>query len=559
MNPIARFSAPRAAFPSVEKVCSHLVRLLCLISLFVFSSLSAISSAVTISGCGEAEPAPGRFIVRAERPSVTRVESEALSLIEQLVREKPTRLIHQTPPPINAAALIFATSMAVDKSVVTVATELSVDQISQLQNDSAVLSIEQDCVIHVDALPDDPVPATYLFPRNSLNLARAWDIKTDSSNVIVAVSDTGVDLKHEDLAANLWTNTTELNGKAGIDDDGNGCIDDIHGCDFGDHDGDPTPFLSSEGDHGTHVAGIIGAVGNNSKGVNGVAWKAQLMAVKGFDAGGNALISDLLNTVYYAVNNGARVINCSWGANRAPSQSEIDAFQFALSNGVLPVVAAGNSSLDAAKFSPAGIDGVLAVGSVNSLDQVSGFSNFGSHVAVYAPGGDAVSAGGTTDEFIFSTVPTNHGAYGVMRGTSMAAPFVTGIAALVFSVNPKLAAVDVKQIIVVSSRHVSSKLPNGTVADILIPDADAALKLALIFTPTPFTVSTSPTGNSNFSASPATKITNGPATPAVNSSSTSCALHRSQESAPVILPPLSVLIFFLIPLLTLWTLRAREA
>jgi subtilisin family serine protease len=438
MKPIARFSAPRAALPSVARICSHLALPLCLISF----STSSLGLSVR-HDCGDAEAAPGRFIVRAvstkqalsaQGEAVQASSTRDMSVIDSLILEKPSRLIHKSraSATLTVAGEKVAAENSVDNSVVTVASRLSTEQLSALQTDPSVLSIEQDCIVHVDSLPNDPVPAQYTFVRDSLNLEKAWSRKTDSSNIVVAISDTGVDVNHADLHDNIWTNVSELSGRPGIDDDGNGCIDDVHGCDFGDYDGDPSPFTSGEGDHGTHVAGIIGAIGNNSAGAVGVSWQATLMAVKGFDSAGNALVSDLLNTLYYSVNNGARVINCSWGANRVPTQAEKDAFQFAISNGVLPVVAAGNSGIDAAKTSPAGIDGVLTVGSVNSLDQVSGFSNYGSHVAVYAPGGDAMAAGGTRDEFIYSTLPTAHGAYGTMRGTSMAAPFVTGIAALVF-------------------------------------------------------------------------------------------------------------------------------
>lgn len=492
---------------SWPRVCSHLVLLL---------SYGLSAHAVSVRTC-PGDAVPGRYIVRTLSAGHARFSTYA-------------RFLHK----------------AVDNSVSIVVSELSDEQVSALTADPSVLSIEQDCVVQLSSVPNDPVPSQYLFPRASLNLEAAWSARTDASSVIVAVSDTGVDLTHPDLAPNLWTNTIELHGLTGVDDDGNGCIDDIHGCDFGDGDGDPSPFASSSGDHGTHVAGIIGAVGNNGVGSTGVAWQASLMAVKGFDAGGNGSTSALLETIYYAVNNGARVINCSWGSASAPSSAEIEAFQWALANGVLPVVAAGNNGVDAAGFSPAGIDGVLAVGSVNSNDVVSGFSNFGSHVAVYAPGGDARSVGGSLDEFIYSTLPVAHGSYGTLRGTSMSAPFVSGLAALVFAVNPAFSAADVRSIIVSSSRHVVSRLPDGTSSTIAIPDAAAALSLAASYTPSVWSKPSS--GTASYTDLSSSAPSTAPST--TTTTSTSCGLAR--EHAPA-----RGSVFLLLPLICSLLLRRR--
>jgi subtilisin family serine protease len=551
MKPIARFTAPRAAFPSVVR--AQLARHLGFGSFVILSTLALASraSAAEINRCGDGRSIPNHYIVRAASgasSSSSVSQKSSVSLLEQLVLEKPSRLIHRethTPREIESRSAQQLTEKSTAEVVSTIASELSPQQISQLTSDESVLSIEEDCLVEVEnaLLADDPVPANSLRAQAQLNLPEAWSITTNSSPIIIAVSDTGVDLKHEDLAANLWTNTSEVNGLAEVDDDGNGCIDDFHGCDFGDYDGDPSPPATAQGGHGTHVAGIIGAVGNNSRGVTGVAWRTQLLVAKGFDSGGSAAISDLLNTIYYSINNGARVINCSWGADRAPTQAERDAFQFALDSGVLAVVAAGNSSQDASHSSPAALDSVLTVGSVNSQNQVSAFSNFGSHVHVYAPGGDA----GANNEYIYSTLPGNK--YGPLRGTSMAAPFVTGIAALVFSINPKLSAVDVRDIIVSSSQTVSSRLPDGSTSLIRIPDAAAALKLAATYTPTPFGVASHPASSiyqAPKSSAGAPEIVN-------TSSTTSCALHRSGEPHPW------QILFLLLPIVSAFALKRRAS
>src|SRR5262249_25653270 len=151
--------------------------------------------------------------------------------------------------------------------------------------------------------------------------------------------------------------------------------------DLADDDGDPMPNLNnSDFNHGTHVAGIIGAVGNNNLGVTGVAQRVQIMAAKGFNnssTDGSAEERALIETVYYAVNNGARVSNCSWGRQGTPLQSELDAFNYAHDHGVVVVDAAGNSTMSAAGFSPAGISTVITVGAVDRSDQMAGYSNWG--------------------------------------------------------------------------------------------------------------------------------------------------------------------------------------
>lgn len=561
MNPIVRKPAPRAVLKTVDRV-SHLARLLgfgsfakrlvtvqsgLLLALLLATSLS---SAVEIGACGDGLSVPGHYIVRAQSVSSSGLTQKSTSsLLEKLVLEKPSRLIHRTihaPSRLENPSSQKLTEKSTQTTVSTIASELSSEQLASLADDESVLSIEEDCLVKIEnaTMPNDPLPSEETRAFEQLNLPEAWSVKTDSAPIIVAVSDTGIDLTHEDLAANLWTNTAEQNGHPGIDDDGNGCIDDIHGCDFGDYDGDPSPPRTSQGGHGTHVAGLIGAVGDNALGVTGVAWRTRLLAAKGFDSGGYAAISDLLNTIYYSINNGARVINCSWGADRSPTQAERDAFQYALDSGVLAVVAAGNSSIDASQSSPASLDSVLTVGSINSRDEVSAFSNYGPRVFVYAPGGEA---GVNANEYIVSTLPGNQ--YGPLRGTSMAAPFVTGIAALVFSVNPKLSAVDVRNIIVSTSRQVSSRIPDGTTATIRIPDAAAALALAETYTPTPYGVAQKP--SSPVFQSPKAD----PSGPEFveTSSKTSCALQRTSH------PDVLQLIFLLLPIMTAVLLRHRRS
>lgn len=315
---------------------------------------------------------------------------------------------------------------------------------SQLSALPGVVSVEQNCWIRPMAVANDP-EFPKMWAHQVIESRGAWDVSTGSPEIIVAVSDTGVDYRHPDLRAQMWINAVEQGGKPGADDDNNGCVDDIYGCDFADKDGDPRPPWTSGGEHGTHVAGIIGAIGNNGVGVVGVNWRVRLMALKGFpDAGQFANKADLIDTVYYAADNGARVLNCSWGSDERPGAAERDAFKYALSKGLVVVVAAGNSAADSEDFSPAGIPDVITVGASNSRDELSSFSNYGSVVDLLAPGGDSAELGGL-EEDILSTV-TGDG-YEGNRGTSMAAPFVSGLAALVWSINPKLSRLQVEDLL----------------------------------------------------------------------------------------------------------------
>ncbi len=189
------------------------------------------------------------------------------------------------------------------------------------------------------------------LPDADIDATDAWDIETGDSDIIVAVIDSGVDYTHPDLNGNMWVNLPELNGQPGVDDDGNGYIDDIYGYDFAgaqqanpnDGDGDPCDVFG----HGTHVAGTIGAVGNNNRGVAGVCWDVRLMALKvGADDGGSSLVlSDAILAIEYAIDMGADVINASWGGDSTTySVAMRDAIAQARNAGIIFVAAAGTES-----------------------------------------------------------------------------------------------------------------------------------------------------------------------------------------------------------------------
>ncbi|MHC4529900.1 MAG: S8 family peptidase, partial [Planctomycetota bacterium] len=213
-------------------------------------------------------------------------------------------------------------------------------------------------------------------PDADIDAPQAWDISTGNSQVVVAVIDTGVDYHHVDLADNMWINEPEYNGTPGVDDDDNGYIDDIYGYDFRNNDGDPM----DDHYHGTHCAGTIGAVGNNSEGVAGVCWDVRIMAVKFLSSGGSGSTEDAISCVQYTTLMGANLSSNSWGGG-GYSQGLKDAIDAAGAAGMLFVASAGNDDedTDVRPHYPSSYDSesLISVMSTNHSDSKSGFSNWG--------------------------------------------------------------------------------------------------------------------------------------------------------------------------------------
>ncbi len=275
------------------------------------------------------------------------------------------------------------------------------------------------------------VPNDTLFPRQfylrQTHTDLAWTIGTGSPDVLIAIVDNGTDYTHPDLAAHLWTNFAEANGTVGVDDDGNGYIDDVHGWDFGNNDPDPSPGekAGNISAHGTHTAGLAAAVTNNVTGIAGAGYSCSFMPIK-VSEDDNVLQTPFgYEGIVYAADNGADIINCSWGHAGIFSQFEQDVINYAVSKGCLIVAAAGNKNIETL-FYPASYAHVFAVAALNENDQKTSYSTYGYFVDVAAPGGDQLVG----QPGLLSLYPVNDGSYGEMSGTSMAAPLVAGIMGL---------------------------------------------------------------------------------------------------------------------------------
>jgi subtilisin family serine protease len=231
-------------------------------------------------------------------------------------------------------------------------------------------------------------------PDADIDAPEAWDITTGSDSVVIAVIDTGVTYNHPEMISNMWVNSLEQSGVLGVDDDGNGYIDDTYGWDFVDNDEDPEDYNS----HGSHVAGTIAARGDNVTAITGVNWIAKIMAIRAASVTGFLAVDKIAEAIYYAVDNGAKIINASFGGSGF-SQTSFDALSYAENHGVLFVAAAGNETADNDSNphypSSYSLSNIIAIAATDQNDSLASFSNYGAtSVDVAAPGTN-----------IYSTIP----------------------------------------------------------------------------------------------------------------------------------------------------------
>ena len=304
-----------------------------------------------------------------------------------------------------------------------------------------------------------------------INILPAWRLCTGDSSIVVAIVDEGVDNTHEDLMSNLWINNTELNGVAGVDDDGNGYKDDVYGFNFATMNGAITWDKKNDSGHGSHVAGIVSAVNNNDIGVCGIAGGSgkndgvKLMSIQIFSGNGGATSTNLSRAMQYAADNGAHILQCSWGYLSAKAaeggygnpgndtyykricSTEAAAIDYFVKNGGtkdgpidggLAIFAAGNSNAPLPAY-PAAYEPCVAVAALSPSLRPTYYTDYGVGTDICAPGGESLYDYGS----ILSTVPTKFAqggtsCYAMMQGTSQACPHVSGVAALGLSYAKRL-------------------------------------------------------------------------------------------------------------------------
>lgn len=402
----------------------------------LFSVATLALSATAQASLQKVDAVPGEYIVRL-KPAYTEmsVNSLARALGAYVKSEIPSQNI------IVVKRASFETTSSAIKT---------------MAQNNLVDVVEPNYIYKMNQLPNDPMMEQLWGLRNfgqkdpkgkvgvagvDVGMEQAWDIETGSKKMVVAVIDTGIDFNHPDLAPNLWTNEAEANGKAGIDDDNNGVIDDIHGFNAIDGSGNA---MDDQG-HGSHCSGTIGAKGNDGVGIAGVNWDVQLMAVKFLDSNGSGTLENALKAIDYATKMGAKVMSNSWGGGGF-SQTLLDAIKRSNDAGALFVAAAGNDSNnnDQTPSYPATYDvpNIISVAAIDNQGVMASFSNYGRRtVHLGAPGVNVWSSTG--------------GQYASFSGTSMATPHVSGVAALVWAHEPQLTALELKQRLLATARPIA--------------------------------------------------------------------------------------------------------
>lgn len=405
---------------------------------------------------------PTRLIVKLREPAVTAATGElritrvgSLPVIKAFRRQPELVVVRADRPLAEAMAMLRA--------------------------QPEVVYVEPDYIVRANETPNDPDFSSLWAMENTgavingdpgtagadARATQAWNFWQGAHDFRIAVIDTGVDYSHPDLVDNVWTNPGEIPGN-GMDDDNNGYVDDVHG-----HNviGGPGADPMDDHGHGTHVAGTIGASGDNGLGVAGVNWRCRLVPIKFLDSTGEGLTSDAITALEYAVDNGITISNHSWGCYSCYSQGLRDTIEMAQNEGHLLVAASGNgiigvsTNTDVFPHFPSGYDlpNIIAVAASDQKDRKAVFSNDGRiSVDLAAPGVN-----------IFSTHLA--GEYLFRSGTSMATPMVSGASALAWSRMPQLTWADLRNRVFLTSRPApsfSGKTATGGILDIAALVAD---------------------------------------------------------------------------------------
>ncbi len=402
-----------------------------------------------------AASALGDDVVSGPGVDASRLDAKAALNADPTLQYSPTNILVQFAPETSAQMrrqLLEAVggrivlTYDIVPGLVLVAPEMSVEQSVQVLGAlPGVVHAEFDWVCRPMVNPNDP-SFGLLWGLNNGNDAdidapEGWNSFTGDPNFAIAVIDTGVDYNHADLAANIWSNTDEIAGN-GIDDDGNGYVDDIRGWDFFNNDNNP----ADGGSHGTHCAGTVGAVGNNGIGVVGVNWRCKIVPLRFLGPNGG-YTSDAVLAVQYCTNNNIKVSSNSWSGG-GYSSSLFNAINASQSIGHVFICAAGNNSSnnDSVAVYPSSYtsSNLISVASTTNTDGRSSFSNYGAtSVDIGAPGSS-----------IYSTIPGN--SYGYKSGTSMATPHVAGVVGMVYAQNPTWTWSQVRNRVLSTARPISA-------------------------------------------------------------------------------------------------------
>ena len=403
----------------------------------VFAGLAAVACATPVSAAS-----PEALVVATTRPAaVSPADLPRWAPGEALVRFRPAARAAQRSAALGAVRASVVREYAISGVVRLRLDGIGVEEaVARLAADPQVAWAEPNYVWSIERTPNDTRYSDQWSlmnqgqfagtPGADIRAEAAWDVTTGDSTVVVGVIDTGLDLEHPEMAGNIWVNPGEIPDN-GIDDEGDGFVDDVHGWDFANGDNDP---MDDHG-HGTHVSGIIAAVGNNALGIAGVCWRTKIMPLKFLAANGTGYTSDAVDALEFAIAHGVRITNNSWGGGPY-SQALADAITAAGAAGMLVVVASGNSGfdLDQAPGYPASYlnPEIISVGATDKNDALAAFSNYGLQTVDLAAPGD----------FIMSLWPSRRLA--ILSGTSMAAPHVAGAAALLLARNAAMSPLAMK-------------------------------------------------------------------------------------------------------------------